>query len=151
MRIEKKLKSTKGFTLVELVVVIAVLAILAGVGTVAYRGYISKAEEAADVSQLAAILTAADGAAAADEDHISVTKIVVTTDTTTDKGKVTKVDITGTKAGGTETKALSFEASSWDGTDFALFLSGNTLKLTSKTYEGGANWTTANGWKAGTT
>ena len=38
-------RSYQGFTLVELVVVIAVLAILAGVGSVAYRGYIKKANE----------------------------------------------------------------------------------------------------------
>ncbi len=48
----------RGFTLVELVVVIAVLAILAGVGAVAYRGYIKKAKEAADLELLSAVNTA---------------------------------------------------------------------------------------------
>lgn len=37
-----------GFTLVELIVVIAILAILAGVGTVAYSGYVKRANQAAD-------------------------------------------------------------------------------------------------------
>ena len=40
---------TAGFTLVELIVVIAILAILAGVGTVAYSGYVKKANQAVDI------------------------------------------------------------------------------------------------------
>ena len=52
-------KKNGGFTLVELIVVIAILAILAGVAVPAYSGYIKKANEAADMTQLDAIKTAA--------------------------------------------------------------------------------------------
>lgn len=52
-------KKNGGFTLVELIVVIAILAILAGVAVPAYSGYIKKANEGADLTQLDAIKTAA--------------------------------------------------------------------------------------------
>ena len=52
-------KKNGGFTLVELIVVIAILAILAGVAIPAYSGYITKANEAADVAVLDAVKTAA--------------------------------------------------------------------------------------------
>ena len=57
-------KKNGGFTLVELVVVIAILAILAGVAVPAYSGYIQKANDAAVVSELAALQTAAQSACA---------------------------------------------------------------------------------------
>lgn len=78
----KKFGSKSGFTLVELIVVIAILGILAAVAVPAYSGYISKAKEAADYSQLDAIKTAAvfayTDANAATSNNINVTKIVVT-------------------------------------------------------------------------
>ena len=52
------MKKTGGFTLVELIVVIAILAILAGVAVPAYSGYISKANEAADMTWLDSAKTA---------------------------------------------------------------------------------------------
>ena len=51
-------KKNGGFTLVELIVVIAILAILAGVAVPAYSGYITKANETADITALAAVKTA---------------------------------------------------------------------------------------------
>ncbi|MGN0986197.1 MAG: type IV pilin protein, partial [Candidatus Enterenecus sp.] len=73
--LKKKLAARGGFTLVELIVVIAILAILAGVGTAAYSGYITKANEAADITALEAIRTAAQATYIKDG---AVTKIVVT-------------------------------------------------------------------------
>ena len=68
-------KKTGGFTLVELIIVIAILAILAGVAIPAYSGYIAKANDAAVLSELSAIQTAAQSACALN--GTTVEKIVV--------------------------------------------------------------------------
>ena len=72
------MKKNGGFTLVELIVVIAILAILAGVAVPAYSGYITKANEAADVTQLDAIKTAAVFAAVDADNDITVNNIDLT-------------------------------------------------------------------------
>lgn len=90
-------KSNGGFTLVELIVVIAILAILAGIAVPAYSGYITKANEAADYTQLDGVKTAAVFAATEKINDITVTKI--------DFNSVTDVDVTGTKADGSAASA----------------------------------------------
>ena len=77
----KKLKSTNGFTLVELIVVIAILAILAGIAVPAYSGYIKKAEDAKVVTELDAIKTAAFAKKAENAGEVpSTIEVIVDTD-----------------------------------------------------------------------
>ena len=125
-------KKNGGFTLVELIVVIAILAILAGVAVPAYSGYITKAKDAKVVSELSAVLTAAQADAAANYEGAAVNKIVVTS---------TGITVT-IEAGDTDKTD----------TDLSPFYTG-TIKdmLAGTSYASGANWTPANGWKAGTT
>ena len=70
-------KKNGGFTLVELIVVIAILAILAGVAIPAYSGYITKAQDASAITELDAVVTAAQ---AANAEFGAVTAIAVGTD-----------------------------------------------------------------------
>ena len=83
-------KKNGGFTLVELIVVIAILAILAGVAVPAYSGYITKANEAADITALSAVKTACQAALATKGE---VTAIEVVSEGTI---KVTYKNATGT-------------------------------------------------------
>ena len=70
-------KKTGGFTLVELIVVIAILGILAAVAIPAYSGYITKAQDASAITELDAVVTAAQ---AANAEFGAVTAIAVETD-----------------------------------------------------------------------
>ncbi len=69
-------KSNKGFTLVELIVVIAILAILAGVAVPAYTGYIKRANQSADDSQIAVMNQAIEATCALN--GVQVSDVTVT-------------------------------------------------------------------------
>ena len=131
-------KKNGGFTLVELIVVIAILAILAGVAIPAYSGYITKAEDAAVVTELDAIQTAAQAANAT-------------------KGPITGITIDPT--GKTITVTAEEFAASYN-SDFTKFydaeadasvvgkftVDGITNWENSSYNEKGATWTPTNGW-----
>lgn len=140
-KFREKLAEKAGFTLVELIVVIAILGILAAVAVPAYTGYITRAHEAADITQLDAIKTAAISAMATEG---APTKIVVTTNS---NGAVTGVTVT----------VASKSSNLVNDEDFLLYLTGSstgTISITmeSDTYKSGANWTPdMEAWKAGTT
>ena len=121
-------KKNGGFTLVELIVVIAILAILAGVAVPAYSGYIQKAHEAADVTQLDAIKTAAVFKYTEDKVTAAVNPIPAITSITVSNKGVVKVNN--------------------DTVNISAYCTFNAFKST--TYStNGAKWAPATGWQAG--
>ncbi len=147
----KRMAAREGFTLVELIVVIAILAILAAVSYPAYTGYIKKADETADITNLAGVYTAASAAMAADGSFSGLTSIVVSSD-----GKTVTVNGTvlfGTTSGGTK------EATQAQQDTFKLLYFGDTsstadtvVEFKSDTYStSGATWTKENNKWAPTT
>ena len=138
----RTLKNKAGFTLVELIVVIAILAILAGVAIPAYSGYITKAKDATVVTELDAILTAAQAANAKEGALTTIalnkegTKITVTAAT---KLSDTFVADFNTYYGG----AIDGTATA---TEVTITLT-KSLALTGTSYANGATWrSTTNKW-----
>ena len=134
-------KNNQGFTLVELIVVIAILGILAAVAIPVYSGYINKANEAADLTQLDAIKTAAVFAATEDAGSkgLNVETIVVTVAAKA----ASAISVSGKDGDGTT-------AASYTVTDDAKVLLGNTFPtFTSTTYSTASKitWTSSsNKW-----
>ena len=121
----KKFLKNEGFTLVELIVVIAILGILAAVAVPAYSGYITKANQAADITTLDAVKTAAIAACAKDG---SVTALSVT------EGDAGTYSVTGTVNG---TANVDIDAKA----DFTTFFTGG-IELKSGS---SATWPNAEG------
>ena len=141
---KKKFASREGFTLGELSVVIAILGILAAVAVPAYSGYLKKANDAAIVTELDAIKTAAQAANASAGDTISSVEL-------DDADTVIVTPVSG------KSLADNFED------DFELFYTGTEsisttsgvvtitiadIDLSDTSYASGATWTPADGWEA---
>ena len=136
-------KKNGGFTLVELIVVIAILAILAGVAIPAYSGYITKAQDAAVVTELDAIATAAQ---AANSVEGAISKIVVSADGTT----ITVTSATGKFASTYNADFVLFYEATPDATTVGKFtVTGGIENWANSSYNTkGATW--ANGkWAVG--
>ena len=94
-------KKNGGFTLVELIVVIAILAILAAVAIPAYSGYITKAQEANDMTLLDSVKTAVAFTVMEKEPSAQINKIVVTVTEAADGTQTAAVTVDYTVPGTT--------------------------------------------------
>lgn len=160
----KRAGKKAGFTLVELIVVIAVLAILAGTGTVAYAGYVKKANMAVDQQMMSDVkyslqLALADPAAACkggvgvvlstgavaqvksidnDADDVAFVESALVDAFGSDWANVLKLKYTGWE-GNAAVNAGKYVGSSYDGNEEALLGQIGKLSTNLKDFLGNAS------------